>query len=349
MKPSGIGGQAVIEGVMMKNKEEYAIAVRKPDNTIVVEKEKFISKSEKYKLFKLPIFRGILNFMESMVMGVKTLTFSAGFFEEEEEVKPSKIEKSFSKIFKEKADSVAMGLTVCFSLFMAIAIFMVLPYFIAELLAGKIQSATVLTLVEGAVRIIIFVSYIYAISKMKDINRMFMYHGAEHKTINCIEHGFELTVENVKWQSREHKRCGTSFTFLVMFISILFFMFIRVETIWLRIVVRLLLVPIIAGVSYEFIRYAGRSDSVIVNFISKPGMLLQRFTTREPDEQMIEVAIQSVEAVFDWRAFLGMEEKETVEDKLKTEESILKDVPLNLDENQDDEVLKALDQIVKEQ
>ena len=241
MKPSGIGGQAVIEGVMMKNKEEYAIAVRKPDNTIVIEKNQFTSKSEKYKIFKLPIFRGILNFLESMVMGMKTFSFSASFYEEED-TEPTKVEKAFNKVFKSKTEKVVMGLTVAFSLVMAITIFMLLPYFIAELISRQTQSTTVLTLIEGALRIVIFLSYIIAISRLKDIQRLFMYHGAEHKAINCIENGYELTIENVKWQSREHKRCGTSFTFLVMFISIIFFIFIRVETIWLRVLIRLLLI-----------------------------------------------------------------------------------------------------------
>lgn len=345
MKPSGIGGQAVIEGVMMKNKEEYAIAVRKPDNTIIIEKNHFTSKSEKYKIFKLPIFRGILNFLESMVMGMKTLSFSASFYEEED-TEPTKVEKAFNKVFKSKTEKVVMGLTVAFSLVMAITIFMLLPYFIAELISRQTQSTTVLTLIEGALRIVIFLSYIIAISRLKDIQRLFMYHGAEHKAINCIENGYELTIENVKWQSREHKRCGTSFTFLVMFISIIFFMFIRVDEIWLRILVRLLLIPIISGVAYEFIRFAGRNDSLIVRIISKPGMLLQKFTTREPDEDMIEVAIKSVEAVFDWKAFIAEDELEIVE-----QNTIEISPEFNLsqeDESEEDEVLKALEQIVKE-
>lgn len=346
MKPSGIGGQAVIEGVMMKNKEEYAIAVRKPDNTIIIEKDHFTSKSEKYKIFKLPIFRGVINFLESMVMGMKTLSFSASFYEEEEDTEPTKVEKTFNKIFKSKTENVIMGLTVAFSLIMAITIFMLLPYFIAELISKQTQSATVLTLIEGALRIFIFLSYIFAISKLKDIKRLFMYHGAEHKAINCIENGYELTVENVKWQSREHKRCGTSFTFLVMFVSIIFFMFIRVDEIWLRILVRLLLIPVISGVSYEFIRFAGRNDSLIVRIISKPGMMLQKLTTKEPDEDMIEVAIKSVEAVFDWKTFILDEDELEIVDLNTT---ISEELTLSReDESEEDEVLKALEQIVKE-
>lgn len=316
MKPSGIGGQAVIEGVMMRNQDDYAIAVRQPDNTITVKKDKFISKSEKYKLFKLPILRGMLNFIESLGMGVQVLTYSASFYEDEEEEQPSKVEKTFSNVFKDKAESVAMGLTVLTSIIMAVAIFILLPYFLAELIVRDIEGAAVLPLIEGILRITIFVAYIYLISKMEDIQRLFAYHGAEHKTINCIENGFELTVDNVRIQSREHKRCGTSFTFIVMFISIIFFMFIRVETVWLRVLLRLLLIPVISGVSYEFLKWLGRTDSMLVKILSKPGLLLQGFTTREPDDSMIEIAIASVDAVFDWRAFLADEEPAPIDEEL---------------------------------
>ncbi|MDF2472450.1 MAG: hypothetical protein K0R21_232 [Anaerocolumna sp.] len=309
MKPSGIGGQAVIEGVMMKNKEQYAVAVRKPDNQIVIEKSTFVSASEKYTFFKLPILRGMLAFIESMMIGMKTLTFSASFMEEEEQVKTSKIEEKFSKIFKDKAESVAMGITIFFSIIMAIGIFFMLPTLIAGLLVKRIDSNVMLAVIEGAIRILIFIGYILAISQMKDIKRTFMYHGAEHKTINCLENGYELTIANVKKQSKQHKRCGTSFMFIVMFISIIFFIFIRVDEQWLRFVTRILLVPVIAGVSYEFIRLAGRSESKIVTVLSKPGMWMQNLTTKEPDDHMIEVAIQSVEAVFDWREFLGLEKE----------------------------------------
>lgn len=309
MKPSGIGGQAVIEGVMMKNKDEYAVAVRKPNNEIVIEKNTYISKSEKIKLFKLPIFRGMLAFVESMILGSKILTFSASFYEEEEEVKPSKMEEAFAKVFKGKAESVAMAITFMFSIILAVGIFIVLPGFIASLLGRNVESHVVLAIVEGCIRIAIFVAYIFAISQVKDIKRMFMYHGAEHKTINCLEQGFELTVENVRWQSKQHKRCGTSFMFIVMFVSIIFFIFIRIDHSLLRYLIRILLVPFIAGVSYEFIRFAGRNDSKLVLILSKPGMWLQGLTTKEPDDSMIEVAISSVEAVFDWREFLESNNK----------------------------------------
>lgn len=376
MKASGIGGQAVIEGVMMRNKDECAVAVRKPDKEITIKKDKFVSKSEKYKIFKLPILRGMLNFIESLVMGVQILTYSASFYEDEEEAE--KEGKTFKKIFKDKAETVALVLTVTSSIVLAIGLFILLPYFAAELIGRNIESTAVLTLVEGAIRIIIFVSYIYLISKMEDIQRLFMYHGAEHKTINCIEHGLELTVDNVKTQSREHKRCGTSFTFIVMFISIIFFMFIRVETIWLRVLLRLLLIPIISGVSYEFLKWAGRNDSLIVRILSKPGLLLQRFTTREPDDDMIEVAIASVEAVFDWKAFISSsEETESDVELVDTDSEVAPDLSMSeardnkTDDNisisndneavdevidaykitnkydKDDEVLQAIEELVK--
>jgi Predicted metal-dependent enzyme len=309
MKPSGIGGQAVIEGVMMKNQNEYAIAVRKPNNEIIVKKDSYQSITEKYKILKLPIFRGVVAFIESMVIGTKTLTYSASFFEEEEKVEPTKMEQTFSKIFKDKAESVVMGLTILLSIVLAVGIFMILPLFAAEVFQKITPSTTILAIIEGIIRITIFVAYVLAISQMKDIKRVFMYHGAEHKTINCLENGLELNVKNVRRQSKHHKRCGTSFMLIVMFVSIIFFIFIRVDVLWLRMVIRILLVPVIAGVSYEFIKLAGRSESKIVTILSKPGMWLQALTTKEPDDSMIEVAIQSVEAVFDWKGYLGVGEK----------------------------------------
>lgn len=311
MKPSGIGGQAVLEGVMMKNRDQYAVAVRKPDQDIVVEKKEYHSIMEKHRFLGIPFLRGVVSFVESMVLGMKTLTFSAGFFEEEEKEKaaPDKTEKK-NGFLGGKAESLMMGLTVLVSILLAVGIFMLLPFWIASLLEKAVKSNMVLTLIEGGIRIVIFVGYVTAISMMKDIRRVFMYHGAEHKSINCIEHGFPLTVENVKKQSTRHKRCGTSFMLFVILLSVIFFMFIRVDNMWMRMVFRILLIPVIAGVSYELIRLAGRSENRVVNALSKPGLWLQGLTTREPDEDMIEVAIRSVEAVFDWRAFLNMEPEE---------------------------------------
>jgi len=302
MKSSGIGGQAVIEGIMMRNKDKYAVAVRKPDKEIAVEVQEYhgIIKNESIK--KFPIIRGVLSFIDSLVLGMKTLTFSAGFYEEEES-KPSKADKAMDKLFQDKAEDVVMGATICFSIVAAVALFMILPYFISNLLAPYVISTTLMAIIEGVIRITIFIGYILLISFMKDIKRTFMYHGAEHKCINCIESGLPLTVENVRISSKQHKRCGTSFLLIVMVISIVFFLFIHTSNPVMRVVVRLLLVPVIAGVSYEFIRLAGNSDSLIVEVLSKPGMWMQKLTTKEPDDSMIQVAIQAVEAVFDWKTW----------------------------------------------
>lgn len=344
MKPSGIGGQAVIEGVMMKNKDVYAVAVRKPNNEIVIEKKTYQSASNKYKIFKLPILRGILAFVESMGIGMKTLTFSASFYEEDEEVKPGKVENAMAKIFKDKAEGIVMGITIMISILIAVGIFMILPYFIADIFTNHIESTLILGLIEGGIRITIFISYVLAISQMKDIKRVFMYHGAEHKTINCLENGFELSVENVKWQSKQHKRCGTSFMLIVMVVSIIFFIFIKVDSVWLRILIRLLLVPIIAGVSYEFIRLAGKSENKLIDLLSKPGMWLQALTTSEPDDSMIEVAIQSVESVFDWKKYLVDEDSKNIKQAIEVVAATKSD--LSDDDDDDDDVLKSLDKFL---
>ena len=316
MRYSGIGGQAVMEGVMMKNQEKYAVAVRKPDQEIVVETSTYEGLIKNKKIRNMPILRGVFSFIESLVLGMKTLTFSASFFEEEEDEKsgsrkaekragakkPAPTEEEQKK--KEKRqENVLMGGTVAISIVLAVAIFMVLPYYISVFFQRFITSQTLLALLEGVIRLTIFIGYVAAISLMPDIKRVYMYHGAEHKCINCIEQGMDLTVENVRKSSRLHKRCGTSFLLIVMLISIVFFLFIRVDNRILQLLLRLVLIPVIAGVSYEFIRLAGRSDHMLVNLFSKPGLLLQRITTREPDDSMIEVGIASVEAVFDWKAY----------------------------------------------
>lgn len=303
MKRTSIGGQAVMEGVMMKNQDQYAVAVRKPNKEIEVFVDQYESITKKNKIFALPLIRGVVSFAESMIVGMKTLTYSASFFEEEEEEKPSKFENWLQQRTNGKAEDVLMGVTVCISILMAIGIFMVLPFFISSLLKRWIASSMLLSLVEGVIRIAIFLAYVMLISQMEEIKRVFMYHGAEHKTINCFESGEELTPENVKKYSRLHKRCGTSFLLIVMIISILFFMWIQVDNVFLKVLCRVLLVPVIAGVSYEFIRLAGKSDSKIVCILSKPGLMLQNLTTKEPDLEMIEVAVRSVEAVLDWRAY----------------------------------------------
>lgn len=297
-----------MEGVMMKNGDRYAVAVRKPDKEIVVKCENYNSIIKNKKINSLPLIRGVFNFVDSLVLGMKTLMYSAEFFmEDEEEEKPKKKEtkkKAEKKSEKDSDNALLMGLTVAFSIVMAVGIFMILPYFISLLFRQVTDSQFLISLAEGVVRIAIFVGYILLISRMKDIQRVFMYHGAEHKCINCIEHGMELTVENVRKSSRQHKRCGTSFLLIVVVISVIMFMFIRVESPILRVVVRILLVPVIAGISYEFIRLAGRSENKIVGLLSKPGLAMQKLTTKEPTDDMIEVGMASVEAVFDWRAFL---------------------------------------------
>ena len=317
MRYSGIGGQAVMEGVMMKNQEKYAVAVRKPDQEIVVETSTYEGLIKNKKIRNMPILRGVFSFIESLVLGMKTLTFSASFFEEEEEEKsgsrkaekragaqkPAPTEEEQKKK-EQRQENALMGGTVAISIVLAVAIFMVLPYYISVFFQRFITSQTLLALLEGVIRLTIFIGYVAAISLMPDIKRVYMYHGAEHKCINCIEQGMDLTVENVRKSSRLHKRCGTSFLLIVMLISIVFFLFIRVDNRILQLLLRLVLIPVIAGVSYEFIRLAGRSDHMLVNLFSKPGLLLQRITTREPDDSMIEVGIASVEAVFDWKAYV---------------------------------------------
>ena len=304
MKTSGIGGQAVIEGIMMRNKDKYAIAVRKPDNEIELSVRESRLLTEKYKWLNFPVIRGVFNFVDSLVTGVSTITYSASFYDDPAEQKKTKADEIGKAIFKDKLESVLMAVTIIISVALAVGLFMVVPYFVSRLLAGVVTSQFLLNFLEGIVRVVIFLLYLVAISHMNDIKRTFMYHGAEHKCINCIENGARLTTENVMNSSRYHKRCGTSFLFIVMFISIVFFIFIRVDNTALQVVIRLLLVPVIAGVSYEFIRWAGKNDNGFTVVLSKPGMWLQRLTTREPDEEMVEVAIKAVEEVFDWKAFL---------------------------------------------
>lgn len=296
MRYATIGGQAVIEGVMMRNGNDYAVAVRKPDQTIEVKKDQFIGLNARWHTKKIPIIRGVLSFIDSLVLGMSTLTYSASFFEDEEETEKEKDKDG-------KSDAVFMGLTVALSVVIAVVLFMLTPFFISSLFGKVIKSPMALAVIEGLIRIAIFFIYIVAISQMKDIQRVFMYHGAEHKTINCIEHGAELTPENAAKYSRLHKRCGTSFLLIVMVVSIICFMFIRVDNMALKIVLRVILVPVIAGVSYEVIQWAGRSESCLVNIVSKPGLMLQKLTTREPDLEMLEVAIASIEAIYDWRQF----------------------------------------------
>lgn len=304
MKSSGIGGQAVMEGIMMRNGSEYSVAVRKENGKIEVKKETYKGVGSKCKLFRLPFIRGIFSFVDSLVLGMKSLNYSASLFMEDgEEEEPGRFEKWLQKKFGDKAEKVIMDLTMVISIILAMGIFMVFPTWVSTLMKPLLGNGIWMALFEGVLRIAIFIAYVGLISLMPDIKRTYMYHGAEHKCINCIEHGLPLTVENVMKSSKEHKRCGTSFLLIVMVISILFFLVIRPETLWLRLVSRILLIPVIAGVSFEFLRLAGNSDNPVVNLLSKPGLMLQGLTTKEPDEKMAEVAICAVEAVFDWKAY----------------------------------------------
>ena len=313
MKYSGIGGQAVMEGVMMQNKDTYAVAVRKPDHEIDVKVSKRKNSKTLDTVRKIPILRGVVSFVDSLYLGMSTLMYSASFFEDEDDESASaskKKDKEESLTEEEKAKRAAkekkqenamLGGTVVLSIVIALALFFALPYFLSGLFKKVISSQLLIAFIEGVIRLAIFLGYIAIISLTPDIKRTFMYHGSEHKCINCIEHGLPLTVENVRISSKHHKRCGTIFLLIVMLISILFFMFIRVDSKPLQLLLRLVLIPVIAGVSYEFIRLAGRYDNPVVNLLSVPGLLMQRMTTKEPDDEMIEVGIASVEAVFDWK------------------------------------------------
>lgn len=315
MKYANIGGQAVMEGVMMRHKDRYAVAVRKENHEIEVKSGTHISYGKRFHVSGIPIIRGAFAFVDSLVLGMQTLTWSASFFEEEEPAdaagrkKEAAAEVSGKKEEEPAADSDKgfMVLTVILSLALSIGLFMVLPFFISNIFRRATDSGLLLGIIEGLVRLMIFIAYIVLISRMKDIQRLFMYHGAEHKTINCIEHGEELTPENAAKYSRFHKRCGTSFLFIVMFVSIafflLFFQIFPIESMVLKVVCRILMVPLIAGVSYEIIQWAGRHDSGLVCLVSKPGFWMQKFTTKEPDLEMLEVAIASIEAIYDWREF----------------------------------------------
>ena len=300
---SGIGGQAVLEGVMMKNKEKYAVAVRKPDGEIEVEVETYQGLAHGSKFKELPFIRGIFNFLDSLILVTRALNYSASFYEEEEG-KETKFDKAMDKMSGGNGEKLLSGIVTVISIMLAVGIFIVLPYFISSLFESFIRNRSLMAIIEGVIRIALFLLYVWGISAMKDIRRLYQYHGAEHKCINCIEKGRPLTVHNVMRSSRLHKRCGTSFIFFVMLVSIVLFFFIQVDNVAEKVILRILLMPVVAGISYEIIRLAGRTDNVFIKILSAPGMWIQRMTTREPDESMAEVAIASVEAVFDWKKYL---------------------------------------------
>lgn len=303
---SGIGGQAVLEGVMMKNDEKYAVAVRKPDGDIEVELENYQGVLHGSSIKKIPFIRGIFNFADSLILGMKCLNYSAEFYEDED-TKETAADRALNKVTRGNAEKVFSLLTTVFAIALAIGIFIVLPYYITSLFREYVRSNALMSIIEGAIRIAFFLLYVVGIAAMKDIKRLYMYHGAEHKCINCIERGKPLTVRNVMRSSRLHKRCGTSFMFFVLFVSIILFFFIQVSNPVARLALRIALIPVIAGISYELIRLAGRTDNIFIRILSAPGMLIQRLTTKEPGRDMVEVAIASVEAVFDWKKFLTEE------------------------------------------
>ena len=304
-----------MEGIMMRHKDKYATAVRRPDKEIEVKVEDYKCIFGKSQFWKKPIIRGVVSFVDSLVVGTKCLMYSAEIAgdeeDEEEEQKKAHLTEEERAAQKEKEDKQfkwLLYITVAISIVVSVAAFMLLPYALASLLQKAGASEFLITIAEAFVKLFLFMGYMILISRMKDIQRTFMYHGAEHKCINCVEHGMPLTVENVMASSRQHKRCGTSFLFLVMIVSIfLHFIFVLVPVFWVRLLGRLLMVPVVAGISFEIIQWAGRTDSKVASVLSKPGLAMQKLTTKEPTPDMVEVAIKAVEAVFDWKTYLREE------------------------------------------
>ncbi len=294
---TSIGGQALMEGILMRGPEKEAIVVRKPDGTLEEKVESVTSPKDKFAPFGWPIIRGSVNFVDTMIKGVKALTYSASFLPEED-AEPDKVDKWIEKHFTaEKAQKIIIGVSVVIGLVVSVGLFILLPTILAGLFYNAVESRILRNLIEGVIRIVIFLLYMILASKMKEIKRVWMYHGAEHKTIFCYEAGLPLTVENAKIQPRLHPRCGTSFMIIVMVVSILVFSVVNVESVWLRMALRLALLPVTVGISYELIKYAGRHDNWFTRIISAPGKALQLITTKEPDDDMLEVAIRSLELV----------------------------------------------------
>lgn len=317
MKNCNIGGQALIEGILMRNENDYAISVRRSNQEIITKKDIVRSNKIKDILKKIPIVRGVVNFLSSIALGYEALSYSASMYEEDikeeeikqEEIKQEEIKKEEIKRRKQKTSkkenkdsasvhSIMMAFTMVVSLALSISLFIILPYFLANILTAFGVSDFMTAIAEGLIRIAIFFGYMIFISMMKDIKRVLMYHGAEHKCINCIENELPLTVENVMKSSRFHKRCGTGFLFYIVIVSILLFMFIKVDFVVLRVLIRLFLVPVIAGIAYEFLKLTGKKDNAFVRIISSPALFFQRFTTKEPTFDMVEVAISAVNAVY---------------------------------------------------
>lgn len=296
-KKRSVGGQAVIEGVMMRGIKGIATAVRKSDGSIVVDLKETVPFTKRNKFLGLPIIRGFVSLVESMVVGIQTLNYSASFFEDEEESTPSKFDAFFNRLFKDKAEEVIMGVTMFISLVLAVGIFFILPTLAANMFKKlDVKNPVVLNLIEGLIRVVIFIGYLILIGKMEDIQRLFQYHGAEHKTIFCYEHNEELIPKNAKEYSRFHPRCGTNFMFLVMIVSILIFSLTGWKSLSFRILSRIILLPVVSGLTYEVIKLMGRSDNKLLQMFAYPGLMLQKLTTREPDDSQLEVAIQALKA-----------------------------------------------------
>ncbi|MBQ4321993.1 MAG: DUF1385 domain-containing protein [Oscillospiraceae bacterium] len=295
---TSIGGQAILEGILMRGPEKTAIVVRKEDGTFAVKESPNQQIKDKYPVLGWPIIRGTVNFIESMVTGVKAINYSSEQLLSGEEAEKDKLDLWLEKkLGSEKATKVATAVAVVLAVLLSVGLFILLPTFLVGLLGGVIKSALLLNLCEGVLRIIIFLTYIWLCSRLKDIKRVWMYHGAEHKTIHCYEKGLPLTVENCREQKRNHPRCGTSFMFIVMIISILVFALVRWRSALVRMALRLVLLSVVVGISYELIKLAGRHDNWFTRAISAPGRWLQGITTAEPDDSMLEVAIKALELV----------------------------------------------------
>jgi len=316
-KFENVGGQAVIEGVMMKNGDHYAVAVRKADKEIVIDKREYKSLSKRFKILSLPLIRGVIAFGESMVMGMKILTYSAEFFEVEGD-EESKLDHFIEEKFGNKADDVIVGISVVLAMVMAIGLFVLLPLGLSQIMKPLFPASWMMNLTDGLIRVVVLLLYITAISKMKDIQRVFQYHGAEHKSINCYESGLELTVENAKKQTRLHKRCGTSFLLYVVVISVFLLTLVNPETLGTRFIARILLLPVIAGISYEVLKFIGNHDSKVLDIFAKPGLMLQKLTTQEPDEEQLEVALASLKAVLTEKEVDTVSESESMQSETES-------------------------------
>lgn len=295
---TSIGGQALMEGILMRGPTKQAIVVRKPDGELEEKVEELHPVRKKYPILGLPFIRGTVNFIETMVDGVKALTYSASFLPEDEQEEPDKLDLWIEKHFpEEKAEKLIIGLSVALGIMLSVGLFILLPTILAGLFSKFIGNGILRNVIEGVLRIAIFLLYMWLVSKMKEIKRIWQYHGAEHKTIHCYEHGLPLTVENARVQTRLHPRCGTSFMFIVMIISILVFSLVKWSNVWMRMLMRIVLLPVVVGISYEIIKYAGRHDNWLTAILSAPGKALQHLTTAEPDDSMLECAIRSLELV----------------------------------------------------